>query len=63
MHKREETNAPGGWPPAWEAQIIPTGCPGGHRLTPEDEEAAITAAIEEHKIKPADQKRLLARLR
>jgi hypothetical protein len=29
----------------------------------EDEESAIAVAIREHKIRPADQKRLIARLR
>jgi hypothetical protein len=61
--------------PAWEVYRLkgsPTAFFGRHKGSPaafvgvvyaEDEEGAIAAAIEEHKIRPADQKRLFARPR
>ena len=60
-------------PPAWEVyrrKGSPTAGFGRHKGPPaafvgvvyaEDEETAIAAAIEEHDVRPADQKRLFAR--
>jgi hypothetical protein len=51
-------------PPAWEVYRLkssPAALLGV--VYAEDEEGAIAVAIEEHKIRPADQKRLFARPR
>ncbi len=54
---------PAGWqPPAWEIYRL-KGSPAAFigLVYADDAESAIAAAIEEHKIRPADQKRLFAR--
>ncbi len=51
-------------PPAWEVfrrKSSPAAFVG--LVYAEDEESALAAAIEEHRIRPADQKRLTARPR
>ena len=51
-------------PPAWEVYRLKSSPAAFVGLVhAEDEEAAIALAIEEHKIRPADQKRLFARPR
>jgi hypothetical protein len=51
-------------PPAWEVYRLKSSPAAFIDLVyARDEEAAIAAAIEEHKIRPADQKRLFARPR
>ena len=51
-------------PPAWEVYRLKSSPAAFVGIVyAEDEKSALTTAIEEHKIRPADQKRLIARLR